>query len=273
MSNPLKQYFRRPAIYFTLPSKGKFYPEGTLELTETGELPVYPMTAIDEITSKTPDALYNGTATVDIIKSCVPAIKDPWSIPSIDVDAILIVIRTATHGNDLELTSECPKCENVSEYVMDLMNVLAAIKSDGFYEDLDLGELKIQFKPLCYRDINRGNMTQFEMQREIAALEKIEDSNEKAKESSALMKKLNALNMEFLANSIKAIITPNEEVTDNKFIHEFLLNCEASKNEIIRNKIIELRETSSAKPQKLSCVNCSHEYEQPIALNLSDFFA
>jgi hypothetical protein len=273
MSNPLKQYFRRPAIHFVLPSKGKFYPEGAIEMPETGELPVYPMTAIDEITSKTPDALYNGTATVDIIKSCVPAIKDPWSIPSIDVDAILIVIRSATHGNDLEITSQCPKCDNASDYIMNLMNVLEAIKSDGFYEDLVLGELKIQFKPLTYRDINRGNVTQFEMQREIAALEKIEDADERAKKSTAMMKKLHDLNMEFLSNSIKAIITPNEEVTDNSFIHEFLSNCDASTHDIIRSKIVELRETSSAKPQKLSCVNCSHEYEQPIALNLSDFFA
>jgi hypothetical protein len=272
MSNPLKQYFRRPAIYFTLPSKGKFYPEGALEITETGELPVYPMTAIDEITSKTPDALYNGTAIIDIIKSCIPAIKDPWSVPSIDVDAILIVIRTATHGNRIELNSQCPECDNVSEYVMDLMNLLAAIQTDGFYEDLELGELKIQFKPLSYRDINRGNITQFEMQREIAALEKIEDTTEKANQSTALMKKLNLLNMEFLASSIKAIITPNEEVTDYEFIHEFLLNCDATTHENIRNKIIELRETSSAKPQKIKCVNCSHEYEQAVALNLSDFF-
>jgi hypothetical protein len=87
-NNPLKQYFRRPSIYLKLPSGGVGYPLGSLNRTENGELPVYPMTAIDEITSKTPDALFNGSAVVEIIKSCVPDITDPWSIPSTDLDAI-----------------------------------------------------------------------------------------------------------------------------------------------------------------------------------------
>ena len=94
MNNPLRQYFRRPALYITLPSKGKFYPEGAIEITTNNELPVFPMTAIDEITSKTPDALFNGTAMADLIKSCVPNIKDPWSIPLVDLETILIGIRT-----------------------------------------------------------------------------------------------------------------------------------------------------------------------------------
>jgi hypothetical protein len=273
MSNPLKQYFRRPALHFTLPSKGRFYPEGTLEMPETGELPVYPMTAIDEITSKTPDALFNGSATADIIKSCVPAIKDPWEVPSIDLDAILIVIRAATHGSNFEIQSTCEECKETSEYIVDLMNLLAAIQSDGFYEELEMGDLKIQFKPLSYRQVNKGNLIQFELQREIAQLDTLEDFTERSKKSSETMKKLTGINIEFLAGSIKAIVTPNESVTDTKFIIEFLGNCDKSTHDLIREKIIKLREDSSAKPQKMKCVHCTHEYEQPVALNLSDFFA
>jgi hypothetical protein len=149
-------------------------------MTETGELPVYPMTAIDEITSKTPDALFNGSATVDIIKSCIPAIKDPWEIPSIDLDAILIVIRTGTHGSDFEIESTCQECKETSTYIVNLMNILTAIEATGFFEDLDLGELKLQFKPLSYRQINAGNLVQFDMQREIASLEAIEDFTERS---------------------------------------------------------------------------------------------
>jgi len=29
-TNPLKQYFRRPAIYLKLPSGGNFYPDGAI---------------------------------------------------------------------------------------------------------------------------------------------------------------------------------------------------------------------------------------------------
>ena len=61
-NNPLRQYFRRPAVHVKLPSGGLDYPEGVIDMPPSGELPVYPMTAIDEITARTPDALYNGVA-------------------------------------------------------------------------------------------------------------------------------------------------------------------------------------------------------------------
>ena len=96
--NPLKKYFRQPKIYLRLPSKGNFYPKGVLDFPESGEIPVYAMTARDELIIKTPDALINGESTVEVIKSCIPNIKDPWKMPNIDTDAILIAIRIAKIG-------------------------------------------------------------------------------------------------------------------------------------------------------------------------------
>ena len=91
-SNPLKQFFRRPAVYLKLPSGGLGYPEGAINLPDNGEIPIYPMTAIDEITSRTPDSLFNGVAVVELIKSCVPDIKDPWSVTNVDLDPLLVAI-------------------------------------------------------------------------------------------------------------------------------------------------------------------------------------
>ena len=49
----------------SLPSGGESYGPEDIEWPDEGkELPVYPMTAIDEITTKTPDALFNGSAMV-----------------------------------------------------------------------------------------------------------------------------------------------------------------------------------------------------------------
>ena len=70
-NNPLTQYFRQPAIYVKLPSNGNFYPESSIDLAVNGEYPVLPMTAIDEITYRTPDALFNGQAVVSVIQSCL----------------------------------------------------------------------------------------------------------------------------------------------------------------------------------------------------------
>ena len=69
VKNPLASWYRQPKIYVKLPSGGNYYPEGAIDLPDNKEIPIYPMTAIDEITSKTPDALFNGIAITEIIKS------------------------------------------------------------------------------------------------------------------------------------------------------------------------------------------------------------
>ena len=100
-ANPLANYFRQPKMYMRLPSHGQFYPEGALDKSEIDEYPVYAMTAKDELMFKTPDALMNGQAVVDVVQNCIPNIKDAWQVPSIDMDIILIAIRIATYGEKL----------------------------------------------------------------------------------------------------------------------------------------------------------------------------
>ena len=39
--NPLSAFMRQPKIYIRLPSGGNYWPEGSIEIPETGELPVY----------------------------------------------------------------------------------------------------------------------------------------------------------------------------------------------------------------------------------------
>src|SRR6056300_1622120 len=100
--SPLQKFYRQPKLYLSLPSDGKYYPPGVLETTETGEYPVYSMTAKDELAFKTPDALINGQSTVDVIQSCIPNIKNAWEMPSLDLDAALIAIRIATYGEHMD---------------------------------------------------------------------------------------------------------------------------------------------------------------------------
>ena len=176
-NNPLQQYFRQPAIYVKLPSQGKFYPNNTLDMPPTGELPVYPMTAIDEISVRTPDALFNGTAMVELIKSCVPAIKDPWQIKSIDVDAILLAIKSCSQGNDLEVESTCPSCAEAATYGVNLIGMLQNIKKVDYSTPLRMGEMEIKFRPLVYKEMSIAGQHQFEVQKLFANLQSLPRNN------------------------------------------------------------------------------------------------
>lgn len=270
--NPLKQYFRRPAVYLKLPSGGEGYPEGTLDLPESGEIPIYPMTAIDEITSRTPDALFNGSAVVEIIKSCVPAIKDPWFVTNIDLDPILVAIRTATNGNLMEIETECPECTEPAKFDVNLGHILAGFKPGDYSKPLVVGELSIKFKPLSFVEVNKVSMTQFEIQKAMQAMLSIENEEERNKQSSGVLQTINDTYMELIISTIEYIKAPTGTVFEKEFIEEFLRNCDRNTYESIKGYSVTLRESTETKPLEITCPHCQHQYEQKFSINVSDFF-
>lgn len=272
-SNPLQQYFRRPALYLKLPSGGAGYPEGTLVMTENGELPVFPMTAIDEITSRTPDALYNGIAIAELIKSCVPNITDPWSIPVIDLDPILVAIRAATNGNTMELETACPSCEEESKYDVNLAGVLASFKPGDYSQPLKVGELLIKFKPLAYREVNQTNIMQFEIQKLLINIESTQDADEKNARTGKAIATINEMAISLITKTIEYIKTPMATVFDPVHIDEYLRNCDKNTFDKIKDVNLELRNSSENKPLQIKCMHCGHEYAQPFTINVSTFFA
>ena len=271
-NNPLQQYFRRPAIYIKLPSLGRYYDDTVIERTETDELPVYPMTTIDEITSKTPDAVFNGHAVVDIIHSCVPNIKNAWKINTIDLDAIIVAIKVASNGEKMEIESVCPSCETDATYDINLINVLSQQKNVDYERTLNLRELEIKFKPITYAEANKNGMAQYELQKFLQDLQQAEESEEKQNMIRETVSKLNEKFSEIVGGTVEYIKTPDLTVYEPEFIKEFLTKCDRNTSTAIREHSVRLKNENQLKPLKIKCMNCSHEYEQQLVLNISDFF-
>jgi len=271
--NPLQQYFRQPAIYARLPSGGKFYPPGTIDLPPNGEIPVYPMTAIDEIIYRTPDALFNGQATVNVIQSCVPNIKNAWAIPAMDVDSLLISIRIASYGHDLEFGTTCPKCQNESEQSIDLRGALDRIAPPNYDQAIRHGDMEIFFRPMTYQNLNDNNRVQFENQKMLQQLPDAEaDDMAKMSALGAALKKITEITVQALSQSIAAIKTPQALVSEPAFIEEFLKQCDRKLFNQIRDHIVDLKAQAEMQPMKLACPACSHGYEQAITLDMTSFF-
>jgi len=271
-NNPLKQYFRRPAVHLKLPSGAKFYTKEVLDMPATGELPVYPMTAIDEVTVKTPDALFNGSAIADLIKSCVPNIKDPWKVNSVDLDAILVAIRAASNGSNLDIDTTCPECKEDSTYGVNLINVLSYMTTPDYDKELEVNDLNIKFRPLSYQEMNEANMAQFELQKLFAALNQVEDEKYRLEKTQEALKNVTDMTIKILSSTVEFIKTPNSVVTEKDFIIDFLRNCDKVAYNAIREYQSKLKSTTEIKPLSIRCVKCQHEYSQPFTLNSTDFF-
>lgn len=272
-ANPLRAFFRQPAIYIRLPSDGQYWPPGTLDMPANHELPVLPMTAMDEITYRTPDALFNGAALVTVVQSCVPNIKDAWQMPNCDLNTVLAAIRIASYGKNMPISTECPECKHTDEYEIDLQQALGTVESVNFDKTVTHGDLEVYFRPMSYQDQTEINLLQFEQQRMLATLPAAEMSEEeKTQKLEDTVKAITRITMKAMCHSIQSIKTPQALVTEAEFIEDFLLNCDRNLFGIIRDTIVENRTKDEFKGVLLHCVECKKEYEQKFTLDTASFF-
>lgn len=273
--NPLFKHFRQPSIYIKLPSGGKFWPEGSLNLSLNGEVGVLPMSTKDEITLKTPDALLNGQGVVDVIQSCCPSIVNAWMMPSIDVDSVIIAIRIASYGNEMEVDSGCPKCNEMNEYNLDLSAVLSNITAPNYAEKVSAGELKIKLKPQAYYHANQSNMLEFQEQQILRTVSQMENDPDQVRAIfREQLDKIIELNIKLLSSSTDYIEMPDGTiVTESAHIDEFYSKCDSKIIKAVKEKLATLSIEGGIKPVPVKCTHCEHPYEVGLVFDFASFFA
>ena len=273
-NNPLFKHFRQPAIYLKLPSQGKLWPTGALDLPESGDLPVYPMTVKDELVLKTPDALMNGESMAQTIQSCCPAIKDPWSIPLCDLDPILIAIRLASYGNEMDITSSCTECNEKNDNTVDLNQLLDSYPQPQ-YGRFSFGKLSVQLKPQYFRHMNIGNLALFEEQRIVQSLASSDLSDEqKNEELKKAVPRIASLTTDNIVHSIEFIETDDKQiVSEEQYIREFIENCDRKTYDKLREIMTTAVDQNKIQPLEIECSSCSKKYQTTLNFETSNFFA
>jgi hypothetical protein len=278
-TNPLQKYFRQPKIYLSLPSSGKYYPAGSLEISENGEYPVFPMTARDEIMIKTPDALLNGQATASVISSCIPAIKDPFSMPSMDLDACLIAIRIATYGEMMEVSIKVPVTGEDKDFDLDLRIMLDQFSNVEYDNAIQLDDMVVNLRPLSYREFTETSKKTFDEQRIFNVINDADmDEGDKLQTFTNSFKKLTDLTILTLEKSIQSIEVGDQVVTDQAHIKEFIANTDKGLFESVTNHIEEQRSKFQVKPLIVDATpeeieaGVPETYEVPVTFDQSSFF-
>lgn len=271
--NPLAQYFRQPKIYIKLPSEGRFYPAGALDVSQNGEYAVFAMTAKDELMFKTPDALMNGQATVEVIKSCIPAIKEPWKMPSIDIDAALIAIRVATYGEAMEVHAICPSCDHKNEYNLNLVRYLDGYNGFRYDDVIEINPLTIYLRPYSYQESTKAALKSLEQQKIFTIVNDDSLSDEqKIEKFGESFVKLTELTVDVVANSIIRIDTPEGSVTDKSQILEFVQNAPKEIFGKVNDHILNIKKNIELSVKDAECEECHHKFEMPVTMDQANFF-
>jgi hypothetical protein len=277
--NPLANHFRQAVIHTKLVSNGKFWPEGSINLPVTGEIPVLPMTLKDEIILKTPDALMNGSGVVDVIQSCCPSIANAWDMPSIDVDQIIIAIRIATYGEHMDIDATCPQseCKEENSYQINLHNIQAGITMPKYNVPVEVDGLQIFLKPQKYFDLNKRNKLEFEEEQMMKVIREANDSSDKEVVTAQFNQHLNNvldLNYESLTTSTEKIITETGTVVSNpEFIKEFYTNVQGSVIKKVQDVVSTFARDIAVKPFDVTCPHCNHQYKVSFTFDYANFFA
>lgn len=308
-TNPLTSFYRHSDFTVKLPSQLKWYPEGFFtKVSPTNELEVYPMSINDEYLLKTNDALMSGSADIDIIKSCVPAVSDPKKLLYPDALVLMLAIRKATTGDKFVFYDTCADCIQKAlevkdekgnlvtdpkklreEYDIEVeqqpfafsiqqkLNTMTML--DEKYELIE-GPLTFELRPLTLEESNLVNINAFYQYNMIKVIE--DDTKlsliEKKEKIYEYNKKIVESGTDIVVNGITKIICKQNgektEVTDKAQIKEFIQN---SKSELVSkiSKMIEKLNTSGVSTVgKCKCAHCGKEWEiEKISYDLSNFFA
>jgi hypothetical protein len=279
-SNPLAGFMRQPKIYISLPSGGAYWPQNAIQVPENGQFPVYSMTAKDELVFKTPDALMNGQAVVDVIQSCIPNIKDAWKTPNIDLDLILVAIRIATYGEMMEISHVVPNTSEVVEHQIDLRVMLDQLSVNRWEDAVEINEQLTCFvRPLTYKHVTMTSMKAFETQRLMQAVNDDNISDEKKLEVfNQSFSKMTDITVDLVADTVQAIQTPDTLVKETAYIKEFLKNADADLYKKINDHIARMKTITGLQPLVMTsseehrALGAPETYEVPIGLDNSDFF-
>jgi hypothetical protein len=279
-SNPLKKYYRQPKQFVRLPSNYKYYKPGTIQIPESGEVAVFPMTAKDELLFKTPDALLNGEATVRVIQSCIPAITNAWEMPALDIDTCLVAIRMATYGTKMQVKVFVPKTKIEKDMELDLQAALDRLLSHTYEEQFLYENMEVTTRPLTYKEFTEAAIKTFEEQR-LATVVQDKDmpEEEKIKRFQASFSKLTDINIQMVSASVASIRVDGQTVTDKTQIQEFLENTSKEFYQTIIDQSTKQKDNFTIPPVEMTATpeeikaGAPETYKVPVLFDQANFFA
>jgi hypothetical protein len=248
-----------------------------VDTTINGEVAVHAMTALDQINIRTPDALLNGDAMVKVVGNCVPSIKNPKDLVEPDINTLLLAIRIATVGSQMEVDTICPSCSHENHYQIDLN---AIIETQTFSEanncvELD-DNLRVHLRPYNFNQRNLSLLNEVQESQAVSLIQNDSNLDQTTKFMSLgqHVAKMAERTFDIVAQSIThiTILKTGQTVDNQEWIAEFLKNISKSQADSITDKIKQINKVGIDTVNNFECSSCNHKWQQPIDFDPSSFF-
>lgn len=254
--NPLLEKLKKkmPGETFRLPSRGLFYTSGELDPeVEDGEIVVYPMTTIDELTMRSPDMLFQGTAIVEVVARCVPQVLKPGRLIASDIDFILTCLRKVSYGPTLPVKHTCSKCDvGEKEFGVPIDHFIRTSKeiTPEQFESMNVvvDDYSVKLRPCVFEEM-------------IKILQRSNDDFETAAQVS-----------EWYDASLSAIIRSVDGVKDREMILEWLRKMSRGLKDELSESVEKVNQWGVEFTYDITCEKCGHKTNVKGSLNPTNFF-
>jgi DNA-directed RNA polymerase subunit M/transcription elongation factor TFIIS len=258
-----------------LPSGTSYYTPDVVTFTDKGEIGVMPMTGKDELAFKNPDALLNGEALIEVLTSCVPAVKQPRALLTNDIDALITAIRYATFNDSLETALSCPKCGYDNTFKLNLQYALDNMEEldPEYIVHLDTG-VSVFVKPYAFPDLLKGLHSNFEQAKLQRAVEsQTLSDNDRSAIFGKAFKELATIKFELMLGGVVKVVDESKgiNVSDKKFIKEFLYNIDKKSVDKIHDLLTKINQIGIKRTFTAKCEKCDHTWESEVDFNPVNF--
>jgi hypothetical protein len=277
--NPLQQFFRQPAMYLNLPTKGRWYRNDEVEMTSEQQIAVYPLSALNDIMLNTPDAMLNGQALETVVRDCAPSIKNAKRFMLPDLEALFVAIKSASNNGKIDYDKTCPQCKTENSYEMNcqyLLDTMTTINED----DLTIrfgSDLIVHVTPYDFEMRQIFMKREFEEEkafRAIAAQSESIDEIAKAGLMAQSVERLSRLTFSLVSRSIEKIVMVKQNITvnDREHINEWLMGISKAQADMVIEAVDKINKVGVMKSITVQCSSCAHTWEDALAFDPSSFF-
>ena len=224
------------------------------------------------------DALFNGEASVSLIESCCPDIPNPRQIPVNDLMVIMLAIRQASYGTEIEVEVECPECQHKNNVGINCQSIIdGAMSRQQPSNSLTLNEgFEVVLKPYSLEDRNTLQIQQIKQVKMIEGLQNAEMDDQTRQDSfGRTFVELAELTIDLVVNSVDSVRTPGSDgefVDDKEMIREWLKSITSKDYELIKNKVEELSSDGIDNNFNIKCESCNHKWKTEVELDVTNFF-
>jgi len=274
--NPLLSKTKLPGRMFQLPSKGIFYNPGTVldPRVKDGEIQVKSLSALAEMKFRSPDLLFNGRALREICEECIPDIIHPEGLISKDVDAIFCFLKICTYGDDLsaKISHEC-KPLKINTYSINLNNIISNPRNESLkFNDISYvvvlsNGMKVNLRPITFQDAIDVNHIRIDLE------QKYTETNNP---DPVLLEKMVIRD---IMSGIESVETEPDEsgvrirINDRSMIEEWVRTLKKIHFKEIHEQLEKANEWGYNLVVKVTCKECSHEFDYPLEMNPINFFS